>query len=156
MKETKVSKNFKETSSFGRELLKQQGNIDPITGLRITSPVVDHDHNTGHIRAVLQREVNSFEGKVINAYNRYIRHLGVPLEVALNGIIDYNKKNYNSNPIHHTEITKKANRICLHLTSQKQKDLILNYVPQAQVKNVKSRKKHIRKLLQEGFLWDVL
>ena len=64
------------------ELLEQQGEQDPITGLPITDPVLDHDHDSGAVRCVLQREVNSFEGKVWNAYKRFIRPLGASYGIS--------------------------------------------------------------------------
>ena len=152
----KVSHDSGDTKEIRKELLKKQGGIDPITGLTITSPVVDHCHFSGHIRAVLQREVNSFEGKVVNAYNRYIKHLGVPFDVVLNGIIDYHNMDYTGNPIHHSEITKMVNKIAYHLKSGEQKELVLKYYPDVDVKNVKQRKKYIREILKSGNEWDCL
>lgn len=150
-----VSKNHKETQKIGKNLFKKQGGIDPITGLEITNLVIDHDHVSGHIRGALQRESNSFEGTVIRSYNRYIRHLGVPLDVVLNGVIDYNNKDYSQNPIHHTEVTKRVNRLIQNLTAQQQKDIISQYKKDVDVKNIKVRKKHIRELLKQGKLWDI-
>ena len=82
------------------QLLKLQNGTDPITGLQIKDPVLDHDHDLGHIRSVLQREVNSFEGKVINAYKRYIKHLGISPETALRGVIDYWNQDFTNMPLH--------------------------------------------------------
>jgi len=72
-----------EIKSFREELLIRQGGRDPITGLQIKNAVLDHDHVSGHVRCVLQREVNSFEGKVWNAYKRFIRPLGASYEDVL-------------------------------------------------------------------------
>lgn len=81
-------------------LLKLQKGIDPITGLKITDPVLDHNHLDGFVRAVLQREVNAFEGKVVNAYNRYIRHLGISIEDVLCNLQGYWQQDYSQNAIH--------------------------------------------------------
>jgi len=89
-----------EIKSFRKELLARQGGRDPITGLQIKDAVLDHDHVSGHVRCVLQREVNSFEGKVWNAYKRFIRPLGASYEDVLIAIIEYWSKDYSSNPIH--------------------------------------------------------
>lgn len=55
-------------------LLKQQEGIDPITGLVIPDKqsVLDHDHKTQYVRAVLHRQTNVLLGKIENAYIRYI------------------------------------------------------------------------------------
>ncbi len=92
---------------FREKLLKKQRGIDPITGLMITDPVLDHDHASGAVRCVLQREVNSGEGKVWNSYKRFIRPLGVSYDVFLKGLIKYSNTDYSNNPIHPTHKTEK-------------------------------------------------
>ena len=89
-----------DIKSLREELLKAQGGQDPITGLQIKNPVLDHDHASGYVRCVLQREVNSFEGKVWNAYKRFIRPLGASYEDVLIALIEYWNKDYSNNPIH--------------------------------------------------------
>jgi len=89
------------------ELLDQQGGQDPITGLPITDPVLDHDHDSGAVRCVLQREVNSFEGRVWNSYKRFIRPLGASYEDVLISLVEYKSKDYSNNPIHPNHKTEK-------------------------------------------------
>ena len=96
-----------EIKSFREELLIQQGGRDPITGLQIKDAVLDHDHVSGHVRCVLQREVNSFEGKVWNAYKRFIRPLGASYEDVLVILVAYRNKDYSNNPIHPNHKTEK-------------------------------------------------
>ena len=58
-----------------RTLLKErQSNIDPITGLDIPSKqhVLDHNHNTQFVRAVLHRQSNAVLGKIENLWSRYL------------------------------------------------------------------------------------
>ena len=88
-------------------MLKAQGGQDPITGLQITDAVLDHDHASGAIRCVLQREVNAFEGKVWNAYKRFIRPLGASYEDAMIALIEYWSKDYSENPTHPKHRTEK-------------------------------------------------
>ena len=75
--------------------------------MQIKDAVLDHDHVSGRVRCVLQREVNSFEGKVWNAYKRFIRPLGASYEDVLIAIIEYWSKDYSSNPIHPKHLTDK-------------------------------------------------
>ena len=96
-----------EIKSFREELLIRQGGRDPITGLQIKDAVLDHDHVSGRVRCVLQREVNSFEGKVWNAYKRFIRPLGASYEDVLISIIEYWSKDYSANPMHPKHLTDK-------------------------------------------------
>jgi len=96
-----------EIKSFREELLIRQGGRDPITGLQIKDAVLDHDHVSGHVRCVLQREVNSFEGKVWNAYKRFIRPLGASYEDVMIALIEYWSKDYSENPTHPKHRTEK-------------------------------------------------
>lgn len=78
-----------------KELLARQSGKCPITkrDLRAsaaTNAVVDHDHSTGIIRAVLPRAINGLEGKLVQAC---IRWGGCKSKVdvikMLRGIADY-------------------------------------------------------------------
>ena len=93
-----------------RQLEKQMG-FDPITGTKITAPTLDHDHESGHCRKVLQREVNSAEGKMYNAWKRYIRHLGIPFTAFLMGLVRYHQTDFTANPIHPEHKTSEEKRI---------------------------------------------
>ena len=96
-----------EIKPFRVKMLKAQGGQDPITGLQITDAVLDHDHASGAIRCVLQREVNAFEGKVWNAYKRFIRPLGASYEDVMIALIEYWSKDYSENPTHPKHRTEK-------------------------------------------------
>ena len=98
---------YKELKAYRDKVLNKQKGIDPISLLPITDPVLDHDHRTGHVRQVLQRETNAFEGKVINAFNRYCRHLGISKEDALIQLVEYWGQDYSENPIHPRHMTDK-------------------------------------------------
>lgn len=90
----------KDLAAWRQWRLEYQGGIDPIAGIKITVPCADHHHETGRLRQVLQREVNAFEGKVFNAWRRYLRHLGVPLTNAISGLLAYYDVDYSKNPLH--------------------------------------------------------
>ena len=102
MKKLKHSEIRKERE----RLLAAQGNRCPISGIKITEAVLDHDHDSGLVRCTLQREVNAFEGKVQNAYNRFIKHLGVSKENILKGLCAYWQYDFSGNKIHRTHKTK--------------------------------------------------
>lgn len=57
------------------QLLKEQGGYCAITGLKITSTaVLDHRHDDEQlVRAVLHRQVNAFEGKINNSWDRLMK-----------------------------------------------------------------------------------
>ena len=87
-----------------------QCNIDPITQKFIENPCADHDHATGHLRQVLDRETNAFEGKVFNAWRRYLRYKGVSLLEAISGLYGYYVLDYSKNPVHPMHRTKEEKK----------------------------------------------
>lgn len=101
----------KELKDHREMLVEKQGNICQISRLDMTAPVLDHDHESGLCRMALQREINSFEGKVVNAYKRYVRHLGVDLETVLLGIVDYHRQDFSDQPLHPSHKTEDEKRL---------------------------------------------
>lgn len=124
----------KDIREIREHMLHMQDGVDPITNLPITDAVLDHDHETGRIRCVLQREINAFEGKVWNAFNRYCKHLGVSFEEALIGLIEYHQLDFSENPLHPKHMTpedrlireyrKRIRNAKRESTKQKYRDLI--------------------------------
>ncbi|WP_455915899.1 endonuclease domain-containing protein [Pantoea agglomerans] len=49
---------------YRKMMVKAQGGIDWITGARLRKPMIDHDHDTGHCRLVLNANTNTFEGRL--------------------------------------------------------------------------------------------
>lgn len=68
-------------------MAKEQNGVSPITGLPLTDPVLDHDHKTGDIRAVLNRWENSVLGRLEN----WSARIGGNIDqvVFLRGVADY-------------------------------------------------------------------
>lgn len=56
----------KSLKEYRCEALLQQGNLSPLTGRVIVNPVVDHDHQTGSVRAVLDLWENAVLGRLEN------------------------------------------------------------------------------------------
>lgn len=141
-------KNAQEAATFRNVLLLQQNNLDPIIQKKITDPCLDHQHfGEQHCRAVLQREVNSFEGKVQNAFNRYMKHLtDDPLPDVLRRLADYLEQDYSQNPVHHTALTADVNKF-KRLPAQEQKSTLegLGIVPAINtVQRAKQYRNHLR------------
>jgi len=140
--------NAKEIAELRKKLLKNQKNIDPIIKEKINTDVLDHDHFSGRCRQTLQREVNSFEGKVYNAYIRYIRHLTrKSLPEILRNLADYLEKDYSDMPIHSTELAKDVKKY-LKLPAQEQKEILSKYYEPSEINNAKKRGKAFRGLLK--------
>lgn len=82
---------------------------------------LDHDHKTGHIRAVLCRNCNGCEGKVFNLANRSKRS-ATPL-VWLSAVIDYWMTDWTKiNPLHHTHRTEEEKRLKRNKRAKKLRD----------------------------------
>lgn len=149
-------KNSKEAATYRKAVLQEQNSIDPITGEKITLPVLDHyHHGEQHCRGVLQNEVNAFEGRVYNAYKRYLCHLtDKPLPELLRNLADYLEKHAATAPedmvIHHTALSIDTNKF-KRLSSTEQSRILtaLDVVPES---NSEKRSKQARKLIRDGKL----
>lgn len=145
-------KNAKEAGSYRAKLLKEQGGIDPITGEKVKDAVLDHNHGGDQeCRAVLERTVNSWEGKVLNSFNRYVRHhTDKDLPTILRNLADYYERDNSDKPIHHTALTKDANKFKSLPAAQQCSLLEKNgIVPES---NSVKRTKQARKLIKDGIL----
>lgn len=87
-----------------RELLyEQQENADCLSGMKIKNAdcVLDHDHETQLVRAVLHRQSNSFVGKLENNFKRMIAwwYEG-SISDFLRDCADYLEKDFEKNYYH--------------------------------------------------------
>jgi hypothetical protein len=69
----KIKSSKKAKDEFKSMQLKEQGHRCPLTGRHITmqTGVIDHDHTTGHIRAILTNGVNRAEGQINGALTKW-------------------------------------------------------------------------------------
>lgn len=149
-------KNPKEAAQYRNELLKKQNGIDPILGIKITKPVLDHQHySTQHCREVLQNEVNAWEGRVTNSIKRYLGHLtDLPSYEILRNLADYIERNEKipeeEKVIHHTALTVDVKKF-KSLPASQQCSVLESFglVPES---NIKKRSSQARKLIKEGKL----
>jgi hypothetical protein len=104
----------KDIPAVRASLLKQQEGIDPITGLPIEVPCLDHDHRSGKIRGVLDRKSNAWEGKVRNAFVRVgLAKTQADYADCLRRLADYVSKDYSqadTHPMHKTFFEKRLAR----------------------------------------------
>ena len=61
----------KDIKKIRQDLLLVQGNKCAICGEAVDDAVLDHDHKTGLIRAVLHRQCNAFLGRIENNAPRH-------------------------------------------------------------------------------------
>lgn len=130
----------KDIKEVRERLVKEQKGIDPI--LKEPFPenaVLDHDHDTQHIRAALSRNVNAFEGLVANSYKRCLGWLtDKPLPEILRNLADYLEVDYSGNPYHNAWIKKVTTNF--NKLNAKQQNILLDSLIQKQGNNPSSRK----------------
>lgn len=80
--------------------------------------VLDHDHTTGHIRAVLHRGCNSMLGVIENNRPRYMLK-GARLFHMLSRVEAYLTADFTTNPLHPTHRTTEEKRLLTNLRARK-------------------------------------
>lgn len=143
-------KDSKDAGKYRSELLKEQKGLDPIIKKPVKDAVLDHKHyGDQECRAVLERTVNSFEGKVQNAFNRYIKHLtDANISTVLRSLADYYEQDTTQQPIHHTALTIDVKRF--KALPAKQQIEILEGLGLVAESNVKKRGNQIRTQIKLG------
>jgi len=126
--------------------VKQKG-IDPILNETFSDvQVLDHDHTTQHVRAVLNRNTNAFEGLVFNAYKRCLKWMtDKPLPEILRGLAVYLEQDYSQNP-YHPDWLKRVT-IDFNKLKESSKDSVLIELGTSCGKNALERKKNFSKAL---------
>jgi len=126
--------------------VKQNG-VDPILNETFSEvQVLDHDHTTQHVRAVLNRNTNAFEGLVFNAYKRCLKWMtDKPLPEILRGLAVYLEQDYSQNPYHPDWIKRVT--IDFNKLKESSKDFVLIELGSACGKNALERKKNFSKAL---------
>lgn len=71
--------------------------------------VLDHDHETGHIREVLHRQCNQIEGRVLSWCTRNGRQVH-PVTI-LKGVLELWEKDFSKNPYHPTHLSEPEKEI---------------------------------------------
>ena len=143
-------KDSEDAASYRAQMIKKQHGIDPITESKITDAVLDHQHfGEQKCRAVLQRTVNAWEGKVQNSFNRYVRnHTDLSLPDVLRNLADYLEGDYSANAIHHSALTEDV-KVFKNLPAAEQKQLLIKLGAEP-AENVKKRSSQIRKFIKSG------
>lgn len=97
---------------YREQTLADQGFRCGMTGYPLTpeQAVVDHDHQTGHIRGVIHRGVNALLGKIENNHKRY--GVSLPLLYAmLEETERYLERDHTGNPIYPSHKSEDEKRL---------------------------------------------
>lgn len=138
-----------EASRYRDEIAFKQQGIDPVTKSKLFDKVLDHQHyGDQRCRGVLNRNTNTFEGKVYNNYCRFIRSsTTLSLPDILRNLADYLEKDYSSNMIHHSALTLDTKQFA-NLPAEDQRAILGKF--NLEGKNVSERMKHARELIRDG------
>lgn len=86
--------------------------VCPLFGMVEFIPVVDHDHKTGRIRAVLSNEANAMLGKIENFYQTRGANAVYRLPVVLRRMADYLEQEQGPmHPVGTRQVTKRFGRM---------------------------------------------
>ena len=101
------SKDIKE---YRESLIRKQRGVCPLCKEELLpeDSTLDHCHQTGHVRQALHRSCNSAEGRILQWAGRRSRGED-PIEFLKN-LIQYWRKNFTTNPIHHTHGVKRRRK----------------------------------------------
>ncbi len=132
------------------KLLKDQNQIDPITGFVIPEKqaVLDHCHDSQYVRAVLHRQSNAVLGKIENMWMRYLSwwYVGT-LPEFLRGCADYLEKQHDQVYLHPSFL--KHLQVQFNKLNEKSKQRVLEGLGSDVGTNTKQRKELFRKKLLE-------
>lgn len=153
MKHTKSSKtlhNTKQVAEVRRLLLEQQNGLCRLTGLPIDpkQDVLDHDHDSQFVRAVLHRQANAILGKIENLETRYLSWW-YPYDLAtfLRQTADYLDENHSQEYVHPGWIKKVKTRF--NSLRESTKDKVLMELLGETGKNGLARKKLFSKYISK-------
>lgn len=99
-----------EIKLWRERFVKKQGYICPLCKehLKVEDAVLDHCHDTGHIRCALHRSCNSAEGRVKEWAGK--RSRGTDPDLWLRNLLRYWKRDFTKNPIHPTHGRKRRRK----------------------------------------------
>lgn len=89
-----------QIEEYREYLWNHQNHICPLcrTEMTLDEAVLDHDHNTGHIRAALHRSCNQSEGVILQFASNRCR--SEDPEQFIRSLVEYWNNDYSMNPLH--------------------------------------------------------
>lgn len=113
--------NARDIKQYREYLISKQDNLDPILKKKLHRPCLDHDHKTGRCRGVISQCINTFEGRVLKYFNKYVKHnTNLSLSAILRNLADYLDKDQDNNP-YHIDIINSKNK---HLKKFRKESII--------------------------------
>jgi hypothetical protein len=147
-----------DTKKVREQILQEQQGKDALTGLDIPKgqAVLDHNHSSQFVRAVLHRQSNVVLGKLENAYTRYLKYwYPDDLSTFLRHCADYLEKGDDIRFIHPAWIKKVQTEF--NKLKESDKDILLVELGIGKGSNAKERKDLFRKaILKKQFTFEEL
>ncbi len=99
-----------EIKALREQKLYEQNSVCPLCGTEILpeEAVLDHCHDSGHVRMVLHRACNAAEGRILNWVRR---SRAIDTKKFLFNIISYISEDWSHNPVHPNYRTPKEKEI---------------------------------------------
>lgn len=158
MTEPKHLYTTKDVQEVRNKLLKEQQGICSLTGLEIPSgqAVLDHNHDTQFVRAVLGRQTNAVLGKIENLEHRFLSWwYPHSYSTFLRAVADYLEREDDKRYLHPGWLKKCV--IEFNKLSEPQKGKVLYELGSPKGSNSKERKELFRKaLLTKQFDFDTI
>ncbi len=144
----------KDLKDYRCILFNKQKGIDPITLQKILKPVLDHSHVDGYIRAVLDNNTNQFEGKVVSAFNRFLKNRGLSLRDVLQRLLNYIEEDYSMNPLHPGYVNTSIKKFG-RMKANYQKIALLTTLDISEIPETKAERTQVYKelLMDEKNIW---
>ena len=140
----------KEIPEMKQVMFEEQGGKCPICeqDLEWQKPVLDHDHESGHVRAVLCNACNRIEGAVKQRWLRYgLEKRGASMATFFGNLYNYLNKDYTSNVLHPAHAEGQVKRF-----KNINKDLQIETLQKMGIKNPTGTKKELTALYKKTLL----
>lgn len=155
---TETLYNTSDIARVRQLLLAEQNGLDALTGLPIEpgKAVLDHCHESQYVRAVLDRQTNACEGRITNAFNRYlVWTYPHSLPIFLRKMADYLEKEVPKQYVHpkwQKKILTQFNKL-----KSSEKDEVLCRMDGEESKNDAERRKQFKsKILTRLYDYDTI
>ena len=106
-------------------LVKQNGNLCEVTGVKLSRPCLDHV--TGKCRGVLESKVNLFEGRVAKQFRKYMRDCPMSYADFLIALGEYLNQQPDNAPLHYKTVEQMEKRLNRLLKAELAKSLVNDF-----------------------------
>lgn len=104
--------NQNQVNKYRQKLQTKQNNVCAVTGITLIRPVLDHNHQTGKCRNVIESKINMVEGKYLKIFNKYLaKHYDFDFGEFLIMLGEYINSETTDSPLHFKIIEVEKRRV---------------------------------------------